>query len=142
MGLSPEERKKIYDEEKARVEAQDKVEKPKEAAEGSTMTELKPNIAGLLCYVLGWITGIVFLILEKKNKFVRFHAWQSIVTFGGLTVIQIILNFIPVVGWIIGWIVWVLTIVLWILLMYRAYQGKRYKLPVAGNIAENLLKTS
>jgi uncharacterized membrane protein len=122
------------------MEAQEKVEKPKETAEGSTMTELKPNIAGLLCYVVGWITGIVFLILEKKNQFVRFHAWQSIVTFGALTVIQIILSFIPIVGWIIGWIIWVLTIVLWILLMYRAYQGKKYKLPIAGNIAENRLK--
>lgn len=137
MGVSPEERKKIYEEEKAKIDA----EKPKETTE-SDIKELRPNIAGLLCYVVGWITGIVFLILEKKNQFVRFHAMQSIVTFGALTIIQIIFTFIPVVGWILNWIVWALIIILWIVLMYKAYQGQRYKLPVAGNVAESLLKSS
>ena len=138
MGISPEERKKIYEEEKAKAEA----EKPKEMVEASTVKDLKPNIAGLLCYVVGWVSGIVFLILEKKNQFVRFHAMQSIVTFGALTIVQIIFSFIPFVGWILNWIVWVLIIILWAMLMYKAYQGQRYKLPVAGNIAENLLKST
>jgi uncharacterized membrane protein len=130
MRLSPEERREIYEEEKAKAEA----EKPREAVEASTTKELKPNIAGLLCYVGGWITGIVFLILEKKNQFVRFHAMQSIVTFGALTIIQVIFRFIPV--GILNWIVWALIIILWILLMYKAYQGQKYKLPVVGDIAE------
>ncbi len=137
MGLSPEERKKIYEEEKAKAEA----DKPKETGE-SDIKELKPNIAGLLCYLVGWITGIIFLILEKKNQLVRFHAMQSIVTFGALTIIQIIFTFIPFVGWILNWIVWVLIIILWVVLMYRAYQGQRYKLPVAGDITESLLKST
>jgi uncharacterized membrane protein len=100
-----------------------------------TSTGLDQNVASLLCYVLGWVTGVVFLILEKDNKVVKFHAMQSIVTFGAITVIQIILGFIPVVGWILAWIVWVLTIILWIILMVRAYQGQMWKLPVAGDIA-------
>ena len=101
-----------------------------------TSTGLEENVAGLLCYVLGWITGIVFLLIEKENKFVRFHAMQSIVVFGALTVISLILTWIPFVGWIIGVIISILGVVLWILLMVKAYQGERYKVPWAGNMAE------
>jgi len=60
--------------------------------EAESSTGLSANVAGLLCYVAGWITGIVFIVLEKKSIFVKFHAWQSIMTFGVLTVIQIILS--------------------------------------------------
>jgi uncharacterized membrane protein len=103
---------------------------------GKTSIGLEQNIAGLLCYVLGWLTGLVFLILEKENKFVRFHALQSIATFGALTVVIIILNFIPFIGWILAWLVNILGLVLWIILMVKAYQGQTYKLPWAGNFAE------
>jgi uncharacterized membrane protein len=101
---------------------------------------LQENVAGLLCYVLGWITGIVFLLIEKENKFVRFHAVQSIVVFGAYTVLVIVLNFVPLIGWIISTIVGILAFILWIVLMVKAYQGQLYKLPVAGNIAENQVK--
>jgi uncharacterized membrane protein len=101
---------------------------------------MQENVAGLLCYLLGWVTGIVFLIIEKENKFVRFHAVQSIVIFGAYTVLAIILNFIPVVGWIIGLLLGIAIFILWILLMVRAYQGKMWKLPISGNIAEGQIK--
>jgi uncharacterized membrane protein len=100
-----------------------------------TSTGMDENVAGLLCYVLGWITGLIFFLIEKKNKFVRFHALQSIIVFGVLTVASIVLGWIPIIGWVIGWIIWVLAIVLWILLMVKAYQGEKYKLPWAGNLA-------
>lgn len=105
-------------------------------AGGKTSMGLEPNLAGLLCYVLGWVTGLIFFILEKENKFVRFHAMQSIVVFGTLTVVSIILSFIPFVGWVISWVISLLGLILWIILMIKAYQGQRYKLPWAGNIAE------
>ena len=89
-----------------------------------------------MCYAVWWVTGIIFLLIEKENKFIRFHAIQSIFTFGAISIIQIILGFIPVVGWILGVIVWVVAFVLWILLMYQAYQGKMFKLPIVGDIAE------
>lgn len=108
--------------------------------EGKTSTGLQQNVAGLLCYVLGWVTGIVFLLLEKDNRFVRFHAVQSIVVFGALTVVDIVLNFIPIIGWVIAWIIGVVAIILWIVLMVKAYQGQMYKLPIAGNIAEQQTK--
>jgi len=103
---------------------------------GKTSMGLEPNLAGLLCYVLGWVTGLIFFILEKENQFVRFHAMQSILTFGALTVISIILSFIPFIGWILGWLIGILGFILWIILMIKAYQGQRYKLPWAGNLAE------
>ena len=105
-------------------------------AKGKTSMGLEPNVAGLLCYVLGWVTGLIFFILEKENKFVRFHAMQSIVTFGTLTVVSIVLSFIPFIGWIISWLLSVLGLILWIILMIKAYQGQKYKLPWAGTIAE------
>ena len=63
------------------------------AAPAANPTEgLAENVAGLLCYVLGWLTGIIFLLIDKR-PFVKFHAAQSIVVFGGLTVIRIALVF-------------------------------------------------
>ena len=47
-----------------------------------TSTGLEDNIAGLLCYVAGWVSGLIFLLIETENKFVRFHAVQSIIVFG------------------------------------------------------------
>ena len=107
-----------------------------------TSTGLEANVAGLLCYVLGWISGLVFILIEKENKFVRFHAMQSIVTFGAITVVSIalsILGLIPFIGVvfnIINWIIGVLAFVLWIILMVKAAQGTMYKLHWAGNFAE------
>jgi len=101
-----------------------------------TSIGLSANVAGLLCYVGGWISGIVFLVIEKKSKFVKFHAWQSIMTFGVLTVVYLILFHIPIIGWVLGWIIWVLGLVLWIILMIQAGTGKMWKLPWAGNWAE------
>lgn len=107
-----------------------------------TSTGLEPNIAGLLCYVLGWITGLIFILLEKENHFIRFHAMQSIVTFGAFTVLSIafsILHLIPFVGvifWVLNVITGIVAFILWIVLMVKAYQGERYKLPIAGEFAE------
>ena len=99
-------------------------------------TGLDENVAGLLCYVLGWITGIVFVLVEQKSKFVRFHAMQSICVFGAITVARIVLGWIPVIGWIIRAILGIIALILWIILMIKAYQGERYKLPWSGNLAE------
>ena len=95
-------------------------------------TGLDENVAGLLCYVLGWVSGLVFVLIETESKFVRFHAMQSILVFGAITVAGIVLGWIPVIGWVIG----VLGFVLWIILLIRAYQGVKFKLPWSGNLAE------
>ena len=103
---------------------------------GETSIGMQPNLAGLLCYFFGFITGLVFYFVEKKNKFVRFHAMQSIVVFGSFFVANLVLLVLPVLGVIIGALLSLLSLVLWVLLMIKAYQGEMFKLPIAGDIAE------
>ncbi len=104
-----------------------------------TSTGLDQNIAGLLTYLAGFITGIIFIILEKENRFVRFHALQSIFISVALFALNIVLSFIPILGWILSLLISPLAVVLWIVLMVKAYQGKWFKLPVIGNMAEKQL---
>ena len=103
---------------------------------GKTSTGLQANVAALLCYFLGVVTGVVFFVIEKENKFVRFHALQSAFTFGGLFVIQLFLPIIPVLGWMLMPLVALTGVILWILLMIKAYKGEKFKLPVVGDLAE------
>jgi uncharacterized membrane protein len=108
-------------------------------------TGMAENVAGLLCYALGWITGIIFLLIDKR-PFVKFHAAQSIVVFGALTVLRIGLGIIIGFGGLIGFGLWamlsmligLLGLVLWVLLMVKAYQHELFKVPVAAGIAENI----
>lgn len=100
-------------------------------------TGLNKNTAGALSYVLGPITGVIFLVLEK-DPYVRFHSMQSIVTFVGLFILDLVLIFsvflavlIPLVG-IIGF-------VLWLLLIYKAWQGEEWEVPVFGKLVRELL---
>jgi len=138
MRLSPEERRRIYEEEKKRIEA----EQEGDTSTTVVTTALKPNVAGLLCYLAGWITGIIFLVIEQENRFVRFHAMQSIVVFGSLTVACALLTWIPHVGGFFGTIIGILGFVLWIVLMIKAYQGELFKIPLAGDIAGSILPIS
>jgi len=95
-------------------------------------TGLDENVAGFLCYLLGFITGIVFLIVEKESRFVKFHAKQSTITFLGLFVISLLIGWIPVIGTLIL----IFSLILWLVLMIKALQGKRYSLPIVGKMAE------
>jgi uncharacterized membrane protein len=101
-----------------------------------TSTGMNQNVAGLLCYLAGWITGLIFFLLEKENRFVRFHAMQSIITFGSLSVLFIVIGFMPFVNLVLIPILALLQLVLWIILMVKAYQGELFKLPMIGDIAE------
>jgi uncharacterized membrane protein len=98
----------------------------------TTKTGLQENVAGVLCYVLGWVSGIIMLILEPENKFVRFHAFQSIVVFGVLFVADIIFSFIP----FLDIIMWPITFIIWLALIVLAAMGKSTKVWVAGDYAE------
>ncbi len=102
-------------------------------------TGLDENVAGFLCYLLGFITGIVFLVVEKKSRFVKFHAMQSTITFLGLFVISLVLGVIPIIHLLL-FPIWILSLILWLLLMVKALRGERYLLPIVGKMAEE--KTS
>lgn len=102
-------------------------------------TGLPENIAGLLCYAVGWVTGIIFIFIEKESRFVRFHAIQSTVVFVALFVANLIVDIIPFIGGVISALIGILAFVIWIFMMYKAYQGEMYKLPVAGDFTETKL---
>ena len=142
MKLSPEEKKRIYEEEKARIEAREKIEREKLTAPAGTSTGLSPNVAGLLCYVGIWISGIIFFVLEQKNQFVRFHAAQSIVAFGTITVAGIIFGLIPVAGDVFATIIGIIGFIVWIIMIVKASSGEWYKLPWAGDVAEKIVASS
>lgn len=97
-----------------------------------TIADLGENIKGALCYALGFVSGIFFLLTEKENKFVRFHAMQSTIVFLSLT----FLITIPFLGWILSVFIVPLSLLLWLFLMYKAYQGEKFELPVIGDLAE------
>jgi uncharacterized membrane protein len=111
--------------------------------------QMAENVAGFLCYILGWITGLIFYFIDKR-PYVRFHAAQSIVVFGGLHVIYFILGAFlgfslfagGFSGFSFGWALYGLLdlvgFVLWILLMIKAYQGERFRVPVAADLAEKI----
>ena len=124
----------------------------------SSSTSLKPNIAGLLCYVGAWVTGIIFLIIEKKNKTVRFHAMQSLVTFGILFVLWAIIANAISLAWAVSYqggiglytAAWIastavtgifvaIIVILWIVLMVKTYKGQMFKVPLFGGLAEKFL---
>jgi uncharacterized membrane protein len=115
---------------------------------------IEENIAGLLCYIFGWVSGLIFLLIDKR-PFVKFHAAQSIalnIAMIGVWIALIIVGFLltmitamlhfpigifsvfltPIIG--IGFFV------LWIFLMYKAYNHEKYKLPIIGNMVENMVK--
>jgi len=99
---------------------------------------LKKETTSALCYVLGPITGIIFLILEKDPT-VRFHAMQSIVTFVGLFALQWILTLSIILVFLVP-LVGILMFVLWLLLIYKAWMGESWEVPVFGKLAKKLLK--
>ncbi|MGI6318748.1 MAG: DUF4870 domain-containing protein [Dethiobacteria bacterium] len=99
-------------------------------------TGMDANLAALLSYLLGFITGIVFFILEKDSKYVKFHAMQSILVSVAIMIVNFILGLIPILGWILAFLISVASIILWIVLMIKAYKYTWFKLPVIGEIAE------
>jgi uncharacterized membrane protein len=107
--------------------------------ESAKSSGLQSNLAGALAYFLGPVTGILFLLIEKQNKFVRFHAMQSTITFGGIFVINIVLGFIPILGWMAGTLLSMVSLVLWLFLMYKAFNNEEYELPVVGDVARKQL---
>lgn len=118
--------------EQTQTTAEQSVERAPKTASG-----LEPNVAAALSYALGWLTGLVFYLTEPQNRFVRFHAMQSIIVFGALSLLCIFLQIIPFLGILtVIFLVIPLSALLWLFLMFKAYQGAHFKLPIVGDIAE------
>jgi len=107
-----------------------------ESTNQPSSTGLDPNLAGLLTYLLGFVTGLVFLVIEKQSSYVRFHAYQSTIVSLGLFIASFVLAAIPLLGAILVLVLNGVSLVLWVLLMVKAFQGERFKLPILGDLAE------
>ena len=122
---------------------------------GKSSTGLDENIAALLSYILGWVSGLVFFLMEKESRLVRFHAMQSILLSVAAIVIFVVFWIIAGVATlalgyissILSFLVWIVTVLVGgvlglaivvgaIICLVKAYQGQYFKLPVIGNMAE------
>ena len=99
-------------------------------------TGLDANLAAMLSYAVGWVTGLIFFVLEKDSRFVKFHAMQSIIVSLALNVIFYALFMIPLIGVMLSPFLFLGCVVVWILMMVKAYNGEKFKMPFAGDIAE------
>ncbi len=115
----------------------------------ATSAGMQNNVAGALAYLVGLITGIIFVVIEPYNKirFVRFHAFQSIFFSVACIVISILLSILTMImfsigGWgmlsLLGWLFLLVRLAMflvWLFLMYKAYNNEEYKLPIIGDLA-------
>jgi uncharacterized membrane protein len=116
----------------------------------STTGGMTSNVAGFLTYLVGFVTGIIFLLIEpyKNDRFVRFHAFQSIFFNVALIVVMIVYSIISAILGAISFgilailmallffVIWLGVVAYWIFLMYKAYKGEYYKIPFVGDLAE------
>ncbi len=115
----------------------------------STSTGVDPRLAALLCYTAWWLSGLIFLFIEQQHRTVRFHAAQSLVLFGGLSIIIAVLSFVSVAmlmvsggafqaARVVVYVVWIGAVGLWLVLMYRTYHGETWRVPLAGDLAARI----
>jgi uncharacterized membrane protein len=104
----------------------------------TTSLGMRARTAGLLCYLFGWISGLIFFLLERENRFVRFHAMQSLLFFGILSALEWVCSYLPLFG-PIGGVLGLVMFIGWIVMMVKAHRGQYYKLPLFGDLAERLI---
>ncbi len=122
---------------------------PPPASAAPAQSQMSENVAGFLSYLLWWVTGLIFYFIDKR-PYVRFHAAQSIVVFGGLSILHVVIGiFVTASFFAGGWtgfsfgglllsLIDLVGLILWILLMIKAYQGERFRMPVAADLAEKI----
>ena len=110
-------------------------------------TGLTPRVAAVLAYLAGPFSGVLILLAERTSGFVRFHAWQSVLGLGFLGVIVVMvlgLAFASLVVsaraffvlYVVAGLIWASWVVAWVICMVQAFNGRRWKLPIAGAYAE------
>lgn len=118
--------------------------------EGPTSTGVEPRLSALLSYAAWWLSGLVFLIIEQQHEGVRFHAAQSLVLFGGLSLLIGLLSGLSVAMLVVSaaafqtaqllvYLVWIGAVGIWLLLLYRTFKGETWRVPLAGNMAAKLV---
>lgn len=107
---------------------------------GKSSLNMSENVAALIAYLFGWLSGLIIFLLEKDSRFVRFHALQSLIFFGAMSLILGVLGRIPVIGWVFAVAGGIATFGYWIIGMIKAYQGEFYRFPIVGDIAAGQIK--
>jgi uncharacterized membrane protein len=109
---------------------------PASAGAQASAGGLSDNVAGALAYLL--IPAIVFLVVEpyNRNRFIRFHSFQSLILAIGNFVLQAVLWMIPIIGWLAGFLLSIAVLIAWVICLIKAFQGQMFKLPVIGDFAE------
>ena len=121
-----------------------------DALTGPTSTGVDPRLSAVLCYTGWWVSGLIFLIIEQQHRGVRFHAAQSLVLFGGLSIVIGLLSMLSVgmlvvstsafqVARFLVSAVWIVAVVLWLVLMFRALKGETWRVPFAAEIADKVV---
>ena len=116
---------------------------------GSTSTGVDPKLSALLCYLAWWVSGVVFLVIEQEHRIVRFHAAQSVVLFGGLSVLILLLSagsigalFISPslyeVARMVVYLVWIAAVLLWFFVLMKTFRGETWRVPFAGDLAARI----
>ena len=108
--------------------------------DGRSSLNLSENVAALIAYLFGWLSGLIIFLLEKESRFVRFHALQSLVFFASMSLIIGILGRIPIIGWVFAVAGGILTFGFWIIGMVKAYQGEPYRFPIVGDFAARQIR--
>lgn len=101
-----------------------------------TSLGLDQNLAGALAYFLGFISGVFLWVTEKENKFVRFHAMQSILVSVAFIVVSFGVGFIPFIGLFLSPLLGLAFFAGWLFLMYKAFKGEEFMVPYLGGIAK------
>lgn len=101
---------------------------------------LDENIAGMLCYLFTFVGGIIFLAVEKRSRFVLFHALQSVIVFGLIMVGHVLSTFLPLFGPLVASMLSLLGIIVWLVMVLTSLQGKWFKLPWVGDVAEKQMR--
>lgn len=122
----------------------------RDALTGPTSTGVEPRLSALLCYSAWWVSGLVFLIIEQQHRAVRFHAAQSLVLFGGLSLLIGLLSAGSVGMLVVSaaafqaarllvYVVWIGAVVLWMVLMLKTLKGETWRVPLASDLADRLV---
>lgn len=119
------------------------------ASSGPTSTGVDPRLSAILCYTAWWVSGLVFLIIEQQHKGVRFHAAQSLIVFGALSILIAVLSTASVGMLVVSaaafqaarlfvYLVWLAAVFLWLLIMVKAFKGETFRVPFAADWADKL----
>jgi uncharacterized membrane protein len=86
----------------------------------------------ILAYLFWWVTGLIFLFVGKDDPDVKWNAANSLVFFGGLSIISLVIQVIPVIGQIVGLVLWLIAVVYWVIFMIKALQGNGERIAAPG----------